>query len=98
MRKSGLWFEMYLARDCCGMSHKMIKLELEEADVGQILDGLEVRRDAWRRTADYLESGDESGDDMFLIEECSDADEARWLAERYDAIIGKIHEQMKAQS
>lgn len=79
------------------MSQKTIKLELDEDDVGQVFDGLEVRRDAWRRTAESLESGDESGDGMFLIEECSDADEARWLAERYDAIIRKIRGQMKAQ-
>ena len=77
------------------MSQKWITLKLEEADVGQILDGLECRRDAWRRTAEVLESGDESGDGMFEIEECRDSDEARWLAERYEAILGKIRGQMK---
>ena len=79
------------------MSQKLITLELEKEEVGQILDGLEVRRDAWRRTADYLESGEMPDGEFFVVEECSDADEARWLAERYEAIIGKIRGQMQRQ-
>ncbi len=79
------------------MTPKKIKIELEELDVGQVLDGMGVRRDSWLRTADYLESGDMPDGEFFLVEDCSDADEARWLADRYDSIIQAIREQMKAQ-
>ena len=88
---------MNLARYPCDMVPRKYRIELDSQDIGQVLDGLEVRRDAWRRTAEVLESGEMPDGEFFVAEECSDADEARWLAERYDAIIGKIREQMDGQ-
>lgn len=73
---------------------KNVTLRLSEDDIGQILDGLRCRAEAWRKTASYLRTGD-SGDELFVIEECSDADEASGLAFRYEAIIRTIAEQLR---
>lgn len=48
-------------------------------------------------TREYLESGEMPDGECSIVEECHDADEARWLAERYEAIIGKIREQINSQ-
>ena len=79
------------------MTPNIFRIELDEQDVGQVLDGLEIRKDSWQRTADYLETGEMSDNEFFLVEECSDAEEARWLAGRYHSILGNIREQMEAQ-
>jgi hypothetical protein len=71
-------------------------IRLERNDLGQLLDGLRSRSEAWNGTAEYLESGVTPRDD-FVIEECSDSDEARAIAEDYDRIIATIEAQMKAQ-
>jgi hypothetical protein len=73
------------------------RIELEEQDLGQLLDGLEVRAEAWRRTAEYLRTGDIPDDELFLIEECSDEEEAGEIAARYEAIIRSILSQMEVQ-
>lgn len=73
------------------------RIELEEQDLGQLPDGLEVRAEAWRRTAEYLRTGDIPDDELFLIEECSDEEEADELAARYEAIIRSILSQMEVQ-
>lgn len=36
---------------------KIYHIELSEDDLGQLLDGLEVRAESWERTAEYLRSG-----------------------------------------
>jgi len=72
------------------------KTELDEFDVGQILDGLEVRATAWEKTAIYHRTGESPSDTA--IEECSDADEAEKIATHYRSIITKICEQREAQS
>ena len=61
-------------------------IRLNAFDLGQLLDGLEVRARAWRDTANYHESGEASSPD-FVAEECNDAAEARQLAEHYDRFI-----------
>lgn len=68
-------------------------LRLDSTDIGQILDGLRCRADSWRNTAHYLESGHTSRDD-FIAEECSDADEARAIADHYERIIRSIENQL----
>ena len=61
---------------------------LTRLDVGQIIDGLSLRKDSWQNTADYL-NGTFAGDGC-EIEECSNADEAQKIADHYAAIIAKL--------
>ena len=70
-------------------------LRLESNDLGQLLDGLRSRSEAWHDTAEYLMSGSSSRED-FIAEECNDVDEARNIAEHYDRIVATIEAQMKA--
>jgi hypothetical protein len=79
------------------MMAKKYRIEMDEQDIGQVLDGLEVREESWQRTADFLETGKMPDGEFFLVEECSDAAEARWLAGRYRSIIRIIHNQMEEQ-
>jgi hypothetical protein len=67
-------------------------LRLIENDLGQILDGLRMREESWRRTADYFRSGC-NPDDSFAIEEGNDEHEANRLAEFYSRIIREIEQQ-----
>jgi hypothetical protein len=75
---------------------KQIHLVLGDAEIFQLLDGLEAREESWRKTAAYLRTGD-SGDDFFLIEECSNAEEANAIANDYSTIIAKIRTQLENQ-
>lgn len=70
---------------------------LDENEVGQVLDGLEVRTEAWEKTAVYLRSGCLPEGEVFVIEECSDAAEAEGIAEDYRSIIKKISSQLEVQ-
>lgn len=63
--------------------------------LGQLIDGLEARADAWSLTAVYLETGE--APDGFVIEECNDAEEARRIAEHYQRIIAIIIQQQTEQ-
>ncbi len=71
-------------------------IELDEFDLGQLLDGLQVRAEAWERTAAYHRTGESPAD--FIVEECSDSDEANRIAAHYRSIISKIQEQRRAES
>jgi len=75
---------------------KTYRIELDEHDLGQLLDGLVIRAESWRRTAEYLRAGDMPDAEFFVIEECRDEDEADGLADRYEAIIKNIKSQMEA--
>jgi len=75
---------------------KIYRIELDGCDLGQVLDGLEIRVKSWEKTADYHRTGESPPD--FILEECNDAEEAGAIASHYRAIIAKIHEQMEAQS
>src|SRR3954463_14268814 len=75
---------------------KDVHLVLGESQVFQLLDGLEIRETAWRNTAKYLTTG-EMGGDFFLIEECSNPDEATNIADDYRTIIERIRKQITAQ-
>src|SRR5438045_386885 len=77
---------------------KQIHLVLGEIDVLQILDGLEVREEAWRKTAAFLQTEEFPDGEGFLIEECSNAHEATAIANAYARIIDTIRKQQTAQS
>ena len=74
------------------MGNDIITIKLSRNDVGQIIDGLLERRDSWRNTQKYL--GGKEVD--CLIEECSDPEEANWIADYYDKIINSIKEQLSS--
>ena len=73
-------------------------IELDDEDLGQILDGLEIRAESWRRTAEYLRTGDMPAGEFFVIEECRDEEEAEAIAADYGRIIGKLVAQRDAQA
>ncbi len=73
-----------------------IRIELEPNDLGQAIDGLEVRAKAWEDTAVYLRTG-ESSDEFFMPEECRDAEEADSIANHYRSILRKIRQQVEKQ-
>jgi len=73
-----------------GRMPKSVTLRLDSNDVGQIIEGLECRRETWKRTAEYLEAGHANGE----IEECSSASEAISIAAFYGRIIAEIRRQL----
>lgn len=73
------------------------RIELNDLDLGQLLDGLETRAESWERTAEYLRTETMPEGEFFLVEECSKPEEADDIAERYRSIIRKIQSQMEAQ-
>ncbi len=75
---------------------KMITVKLSANDLGQIIDGLEVRRKSWQDTANFLRD-EYSPDDSFICEECTDEAEAQNLADWYERLIHSLTEQMNAQ-
>jgi hypothetical protein len=78
------------------ITDKEYVIRLTDFDLGQLLDGLEVRANAWRNTATYLSTGETPTND-FSAEECTDAEEAEKLADHYDRIIAKVLEQKALQ-
>ena len=74
---------------------KTYRIELQELDLGQLLDGLEARAEAWEKTANYHRTGKSPAD--FIVEECKDAQEAEKISAHYRSIIGKIQKQREAQ-
>lgn len=75
---------------------KQFRIVLDSLDLGQLLDGLRLRAESWRKTAEYLESGD-VGDEAFICEECSDSNEAIRIAEHYERITASIEKQIDEQ-
>ncbi len=78
------------------MEEEIVTLRLPKDFVGQMLDGLQCREDAYRATAEYLEDGSLPSAD-FVIEEMSDAQEAHQLADAYAEIIRTIQRQRDSQ-
>jgi hypothetical protein len=76
---------------------KTYRIELNDLDIGQLLDGLRLRAESWERTADYLRTETMSEGEIFIIEECSRPEEADAIAEHYRSIIRTIEQQMEAQ-
>ncbi len=75
---------------------KTYKIRFESNDLGQLVDGLRSRSEAWHGTVEFFETGTTSSDG-FVIEECRDAEEARAIASHYDRIIASIVKQMNEQ-
>jgi hypothetical protein len=73
------------------------RIELNDLDLGQLLDGLETRAESWERTAEFLRTEAMPGDEFFVVEECSRPEEADGIAEHYRSIIRRIQGQMQAQ-
>lgn len=72
------------------------RIELDDLDLGQLLDALEIRAKAWRDTAEFLRSGNMT-EETFVLEECSDAEEAEKISAHYDRITDDILRQRAAQ-
>ncbi len=70
---------------------KIISIELDIVDWGQVVDGIESRAWQYDRTAHYYEM--DGGDEC--IEEVSSADEARNLATWYRRIVKDIRKQVR---
>ena len=75
---------------------KQFSIKLESFDVGQLLYGLRLRAESWRKTAEFLESG-YVADDAFVCEECSDSDESIHIAQHYEKIVASIEQQVAEQ-
>jgi hypothetical protein len=68
----------------------MKKIELHEAEWGQVLDGLACRVELYEKTVSYYEHGVSCGH----IAEVRDADEARSILNYYREIIDKMEQQL----
>jgi hypothetical protein len=81
---------------------KTYKIELNELDLGQVLDALEMRAETWERTAEYHRNPSDSwqvtGGSGGLVEECSGVAEAERMAASYRAIMGTIKGQLLRQA
>ncbi|MGB8226969.1 MAG: hypothetical protein WCE45_08940 [Sedimentisphaerales bacterium] len=71
---------------------RIVTLKLPRLMVGQIIDGLRERQKVWMYTAEFMETG--NTEEPCIIEECSDADEARNIAAYYEEIITSIDKQL----
>lgn len=76
---------------------KQVVLTLDSLDVGQILDGLRSRQEAWANTAIFLRDG-YFPNEAFVCEECTDPNEAQRISEYYQRIILSIERQIDAQT
>lgn len=65
------------------------EIKLSVIDLGQVLDAIDLRTDAWEATAQVMRG--ERTD--VLIEECNDADEAEKLAAHYRRIAEDVRAQ-----
>lgn len=75
---------------------KVFQIALESLDLGQILDGLRAREEAWRRTATFFRNNF-FPDDAFVCEECSDPEEGHKIANHYKKIIAELEQQIEQQ-
>ena len=73
--------------------HYVIKFS--SVDLGQLLDGLDSRAQAWEKTAAFHRSGVSAAD--FVVEECSGVAEAERIAKHYRSIICSIIQQTEHQ-
>ena len=78
------------------MKKRSYQIELNEVDLGQLLEGLDQRAKAWELTAEYHRGRTEAID--FIVEECTDAHEADQIAGHYRRIIAKIEKQRQEQT
>jgi len=71
---------------------KIVTLKLPRLMVGQIIDGLRERQKIWLYTAEFMDTGET--EEPCIIEECSNADEAKNIASYYEEIINCIEKQI----
>jgi hypothetical protein len=76
---------------------KIYRIELDDVDLYQALDGLELRAEAWEKTAHYLRTEKMPEGECFLIEECSDENEAEQIGKSYRSIVAKMRQQIEKQ-
>lgn len=76
-------------------NQKVFTIMFDSIDLGRLLDGLRIRAEAWRRTAEFIVSG--YAQDDFICEECSDTDEAVRIAEHYEKLVARIERQIDDQ-
>ena len=72
-------------------------IELDSNDLGQLLEGLDMRADAWEKTEAYLLGVKFREEEFFMPEECHQPEEANAIAAHYRSIIEQITVQMEAQ-
>jgi hypothetical protein len=77
---------------------ELVTIRLQKGEALQLLDGLRIRAESWERTAEYLRLGYFPDGKLFIIEECSDAEEADAIAEGYRTIVLKIEQQLSKSS
>ena len=77
------------------MNDRLYHFSLRPIDFGQMFDGLCARRDSWLETAKWFRG--ECKDPYFMIEECSDEDEAQEIAAHYSEIIETLQAQAERQ-
>ena len=77
------------------MEYRTYTITLNSLDLGQMLDGIEQRALAYRNTEHYHAFGETLSDD--IVEEVTDADEARQIAEHYEQIIAAVQAQIEQQ-
>jgi hypothetical protein len=73
------------------------RFELDEHDLGHLLDGLEQRVEPWERTVAYLRTETMPDGEFFLIEECRRPEEADAIAAHFRRILHTFRTQMEAQ-
>jgi hypothetical protein len=88
----------YLARYYRQIMSQNYHIQLSGNDLGQLLDGLEIRAESWENTANYLHNEKNLTDEFILIEECSQPEEADNIANHYRSIVATVRKQMLAQS
>ncbi len=77
------------------MSDKMYVIKISSNNLGQIVDGLRQRAEAYHITAEYYETGNIDSDQQ--IQEVSDVDEAIKIRDFYRDIVKDLESQMKRQ-
>lgn len=65
-------------------------------DVGWAIDAMQIRAEAYERTADYLKTH-RFEEEPFEIEEVSDENEARAIAKSYREAIKRIERSLKTR-
>lgn len=73
------------------MSKKEITFCLSRIDAGQVIDGLTVCRENWRKTRDWYDGRLEDTD--FVILECGGRDEAARMTEIYEDLLEVLERQ-----
>jgi hypothetical protein len=89
---------------------RRVTINLEAADVFQIINALESRAQAYERTAVLMRGEDRAGhvnedyaempsedslDQLFIPEECRDASEAEEIAKHFRDIIASLEKQIR---